>query len=284
MSILKKVFKQLLYYAGINIVKVDKSTRSGKSINISKYDILNKHLRNILKNDKITRPWYVWGVTCGADLAKALNINEISIVEFGVAGGNGLVELEEIATEVEKIYNIDISVYGFDTGVGLTKPVDYRDLPHLFQEGNFPMDIEKLKSRLQKSEIILGSIDKTIDDFIKTKPKPVAFISFDMDLYSSTAASFKLLEDNQDLLLPRIHCYFDDIMGYSYSEFNGERLAIQEFNNSHKLRKISPIFGLKNFVWNNPFWTESIYLIHIFNHKNYFLNDGMVSLPDLPLY
>ncbi|MBA7549353.1 hypothetical protein ES705_41833 [subsurface metagenome] len=283
MTVLKKTFRRLLNYAGIEIIRSNKNKHTDQGKEISKYTILNKHLKNILKNDRIARPWYVWGVICGADLAKALNIDEISIIEFGVAGGNGLVELEEIANEVENIYNINITIYGFDTGTGLTKPDDYRDLPHLFQEGYFPMDMEKLRKRLHKAKIILGPIENTITDFIQTKPKPVAFIAFDMDLYSSTVASFKLLEDNEDLLLPRIHCYFDDIMGYSYSEFTGERLAIKEFNNSHELRKISPIFGLKNFVWDNTFWTENIYMVHIFNHKYYSLNDGMVINPELPL-
>ena len=216
-------------------------------------------------------------------MAKTLNYKEISIIEFGVAGGNGLVELEEIVGIIEKIYDLKIDIYGFDMGTGLTPPLDYRDLPFLFQEGFFPMDIDNLNKRLHKSKVILGPIDKTINDFIKSKPNPVAFIAFDMDLYSSTKASFKLLESDSDLLLPRIHCYFDDIMGYSYSDFNGERLAINEFNESHKQKKISPIYGLNSFIWNSANWTENIYMIHIFEHNLYCSNDGMLQVPTLQL-
>src|SRR5262249_55713860 len=62
------------------------------------------------------RPAYVWGVLQGAALAKVLEIPKISVIEFGVAGGFGLVTLEGIADAVAKIMNIDIDVIGFDIG------------------------------------------------------------------------------------------------------------------------------------------------------------------------
>jgi hypothetical protein len=34
-------------------------------------------------------------------------------------------------------------------------------------------------------------------------------------------------------------CYFDDIIGYTFSDFNGERLAIHEFNEGIRLRRDS---------------------------------------------
>lgn len=191
--------------------------------------ILKQKYQEILNNEDISRGNYVWGALCGTDLAVNLNLDKISLLEFGVAGGNGLVELENIATELEKMYDIEIEVYGFDTGTGLTKPKDYRDLPHLWSEGHYPMDVEKLKSRLKKASLILGDIENTIDDFIALNPAPIAFISFDMDMYTPTVTSFRIFEGDHGILLPRIHCYFDDIMGYSYSDFNGERLAISEF-------------------------------------------------------
>jgi hypothetical protein len=43
------------------------------------------------------------------------------------------------------------------------------------------------------------------------------------------------------ILLPldfaRIHCYFDDIVGFTFSEYTGERLAITEFNNAHQMKR-----------------------------------------------
>ncbi len=68
------------------------------------------------------RPHYTWGVLHGGHLARAIGINRVSVIEFGVAGGNGLLSLERIAEKVEGVFGIGIDVYGFDNGIGLPKP------------------------------------------------------------------------------------------------------------------------------------------------------------------
>ena len=67
-------------------------------------------------------------------------------------------------------------------------------------------------------------------------------------------------------------CYFDDIIGHTYSDYNGERLAIHEFNDRWPMRKLSPIYGLKYFVPSeeqNSNWPEQIYMAHFFEHPLY---------------
>jgi len=248
-----------------------------------KYPVLVSRFKKVLSEIDMARSSYAWGVISGADLAKKLGINRISVIEFGVAGGSGLVALEKIASKVEEIYGISIDVYGFDTAKGLPRPKDYRDLPHLWNESDFRMDKEKLQKRLKKAKLVLGDVKNTIPGFIKSNPHPIAFMSFDVDMYSSTMDAFKLLEGKEDLFLPRVHCYFDDIMGFSFSEFNGERLAIDDFNKTHKMRKISGIYGLKYFINCDQKWTEQMYLFHIFDHSLYGKNDGMVRTDTLPL-
>jgi hypothetical protein len=226
------------------------------------------------------RPYYVWGVLQGAHLGKALEIARVSVIEFGVAGGNGLVSLERIAEKVESILEIGIDVYGFDTAGGLPEPLDYRDCPNLWSAGYFPMDKKQLQRRLRRAQLILGLIDDTAPKFIESNPSPVAFVSFDMDYYSSTMQAFKLLEAQQSLLLPRIYCYFDDILGFTYSEFNGERLAISEFNAAHSMRKISPIYGLRHFLPKphaDSWWPEVFYMAHAFDHELYNRPDGSIK-------
>jgi hypothetical protein len=232
------------------------------------------------------RAYYAWGVVNAAALAEALKISRISVIELGVAGGNGLVALENIAERVEKLWNIQIDVYGFDTGIGLPKPTDYRDLPNLFTEGLYPMDVESLQKRLRKAKLSLGLVEDTIPEFIASRPAPVGFISFDLDLYSSTMRAFRLLEADEKLLLPRIHCYFDDIIGFTYSEFTGELLAIAEFNASHAMRKISQIRGLTYQVasrYAHESWVEQFYIAHIFDHALYGQFDGLNQLKALDL-
>ena len=244
---------------------------------------LNSIFRKLLSEEgKALRPNYTWGVLQGVHLAKVLGIDRVSVIEFGVAGGNGLVSLERSAKRIEDILGVGVDVYGFDTGRGLPKPLDYRDCPNLWSEGLYLMDEEKLRKRLQSARLFLGLVDETISRFIKSKPAPVAFISFDLDYYTSTVQAFKLLEENPALLLPRIYCYFDDIMGFTYSEYNGERLAISEFNSSHDMRKISMLHGLR-YQLPSPYsqaqWSEQFYIAHIFDHKLYCAKDNLGGAP-----
>ena len=172
-------------------------------------------------------------------------------------------------------------MYGFDTGRGLPAPVDTRDCPNLFSSGDYPMDVERLRARLQSAELILGDVADTVAPFVARRPPPVAFISFDLDLYSSTAQALQLLEANAEVLLPRVHSYFDDITGYTYAEFNGERLAVREFNQRNHLRKISPIYALNHYVPSRcarDLWVEKMHLAHILDHPLYGEPDGLTRV------
>ena len=231
------------------------------------------------------RPQYAWGVVWGAYLARALGIKRISAIEFGVAGGNGLVVLEVIADKVTSLFGVEIDVYGFDTGCGSPKPTDYRDTPNLFQKADYPMDVEKLKKRLKRAKLVLGDVENTVPAFTQSHPAPapVAFASFDMALYSCTSKALKLFEADEQLLLPRIQCYMGASMGHSYSDFTADRLAISEFNAAHPLRKISPTYGLEVAVPDSRAWAGRMFLAHIFDHSLYGEDDGLIKIRDNPL-
>lgn len=225
------------------------------------------------------RPNYTWAILQAAYQAKKLGMPRISVVEFGVAGGNGLLALENAAELVEQKMGVEIDVYGFDTGAGLPPPLDYRDMPNLYQETAYRMDVEKLKGRLKRARLILGLVEETVPQFLNSNPAPIGFMAIDVDYYTSTVEVFKALECGHNLLMPRVHCYFDDILCMTFSEYTGERLAIAEFNNRHKMRKISPIFGLKHILpkpFSDQAWCDQMYLAHIFDHDLYARNDGLI--------
>lgn len=286
----KKILKQAVKKA-VGTVRRIKNWADETAVNVEAtnkteeglaYVWLNSQLERMIAEGGLRhfRPNYVWGVLQGAHLAKSIGIERISVIEFGVAGGNGLVALDHIADKVEDALGVRVDVYGFDTGVGLPKPTDYRDLPNIWVEGAFGMEVEKLKKRLARAELVLGPVEKTVPPFIAARPAPVAFIAFDLDYYSSTMQAFKLLEADPAILMPRIYSYFDDIMGHTYSDFTGERLAIREFNNDHTNRKISAIYGLKYFLpkpYDQEAWSEMVYLTHIFDHPLYSAYDGLVK-------
>jgi hypothetical protein len=240
----------------------------------NRYTWLGAALEKLMRDPLCAkRPNYLWGVLQGVALGKVLGMESVSIIEFGVAGGAGLLALERIAAHVEEMLKIGIEVYGFDTGTGLPKPQDYRDCPNIWLgEGQFPMDKKNLEKRLERAALKLGPIAETVPAFLRSSPAPVAFVSFDVDLYSSTRDALKLFEAEHSRLLPRVLCYFDDIIGLTYSDYNGERLAISEFNSSHAMRKLSPLYGLKFFVpmkhARSP-WPELFYFLHIHDHPLY---------------
>lgn len=243
------------------------------------HDWLGAAFTSIMRDEICARkPQYVWGLLQGAILARVLGITCISALELGVAGGYGLLALEQTAMQVEELVGLAITVLGFDTGIGLPKPRDFRDQPYKWVEGQLPMEREKVEGLLQRASLRIGPVSDTIPAFVAEGPAPVGFVSFDLDLYSSTRDSLALFEADSKYLLPRIPCYFDDILGHTYNDFAGERLAIHEFNDRHEERKLSPVYALQHYVparyADDRRW-EGMYFTHFFDHPLYSAPDSL---------
>lgn len=113
----------------------------------SSYVQLNATYKQVMaEGGRGVRSHFTWSVVQAAHLAKALGQSRVSVIELGVAGGNGLLALERAAELVEPRFAIGIDVYGFDAKSGLPRPRDHRDLPNLYQEGFFPLDEAKLRA------------------------------------------------------------------------------------------------------------------------------------------
>ena len=239
-----------------------------------------------LNYHSIDRPAYGYCLLQAALLAKKLGHRRISAVEFGVAGGNGLVALEEHALLVERETGVGVAVYGFDSGTGMPPPQDHRDLPYMWQQGYFAMDVPRLKARLRFAELFLGRVEETLPAFCRGEDRPpIGFISFDLDYYSSTVAALSIFDGGPGFLLPRVTCYFDDIVGdieWAYNEFSGELLAIKEFNDAHAHIKIAPVRGLRFSRNRIPrLWHEQVFVAHLFAHPDY--GQPTSTLTQLPL-
>jgi hypothetical protein len=229
------------------------------------------------------RPHYAYGIFHAADLAKRLGISAISVIEFGVAGGLGLLALENIATSIGRHLDIAINVIGFDSGHGMPEAVDYRDLPYVWSKGFYEMDEAKLRSKLSKeTELVIGDVAETVRSWINRKSlAPIGFAAFDLDYYSSTKMALKVFETaNYELRLPRVYCYFDDIIWPEHACHNmyiGELCAIQEFNESHEKLKLCPINLLRHMRVHEDPWNEQMYVLHDFTHPLYVRN---ITTPD----
>ena len=105
------------------------------------------------------RPHYETILLEGVLEAKKLGYKTVSVLELGVAGGNGIVALEKYKKKIEKITNIEINIYGFDSGGGLPETNNKYDLPFFWKTGDFKVDREKLeKSLIVKFFMVISNI------------------------------------------------------------------------------------------------------------------------------
>lgn len=227
-------------------------------------------------NSKLPRMHYARCMWYAVEEAKKMGYDSISVIEFGVAAGNGLINCEFHAKEISRIFGINIEVYGFDSAEGLPKQnCGYKDMIHYWQGGSYHMDRELLEERLQFARLIIGDINTTTKNFIeKYSPAPIGCVLVDVDYYSSTVPIMKLLEtEDHTNFLPRIYMYFDDVS--PHYQFSGETLAIREFNQRNKDIKISP----EVTIFDN--YEMKIKTCHRFMHEKY--NFPLQDIDELPL-
>ncbi|MGB0062682.1 hypothetical protein [Candidatus Binatus sp.] len=217
------------------------------------------------------RPNYAYCTYHAADLARRLGIPRISVIEFGVAGGNGLLFLKDFAARVRQATGVEVEVYGFDTGAGLPEVNATEDLPYWFRPSQYRMDQDALQARLRPAKLVLGNVADTVSGFFtKYNPAPVGAIFNDLDLYTSTTDSLRLFEQDPSFFLPRLFMYFDDVVGAElemYSECNGQLLAIKEFNR----RQQDVYIGLNQnlLARNEVYYRYQIYYAHFRAHPLY---------------
>jgi hypothetical protein len=217
-----------------------------------------------IKQETVERTHYAYCIYEAARQAKLLGYDTISVLEFGVAGGNGLVNIESHVQGIAAETGMKFEVYGFDMGTGLPPPTDYRDLPYAWSEGFYRMDREKLEARLKIAKLVIGNVSETAQTFFaKYNPAPIGAVMFDLDYYSSTMAAFQIFQQGASHYLPRVQCYFDDV---GTIPFVGELLAIDEFNRTHPRKKIGNVYTLQ---YQRHILGERIFEFHDFDHPKY---------------
>jgi hypothetical protein len=235
----------------------------------------------------VKRPNYTYGLLRAADTAKFFGIPAVTACEFGVATGNGLTNLAELAVRIQSETGVRIRVVGFDTGAGLPAPVGYKDHPELWSGGDFSMeDPARLRERLGgRAELILGDIKNTISPFVQTLSAscPLGFVSIDVDIYSGAVAALSGLNGSAELYLPAVSFYFDDVSFYFANEACGELRAIAEHNQSHPLRPLHPDRSLPGLrPQHYALWYRAMYVLHVLDHpfRNHPRERGPLSLQD----
>ncbi|HTX40341.1 MAG TPA: hypothetical protein VMD25_00835 [Acidobacteriaceae bacterium] len=221
----------------------------------------------------VQRPHYAICLRNAAWLAQRLGYRAITVVEFGVAGGSGLVCLCDYAAEVRRAFGVELRVVGFDSGEGLPETHDLRDVHYMWPAGSFEMDSGALKARLKgRAELVLGNVADTVPRWQPAADAPLGAVMFDLDLYSSTRDALQVL--TKENVLPRVWCYFDDMTGSqetALTDFIGESAAIREFNDDPARRTMRDnLARARVFKSAAPeSWHERIYLYHRLLHPQY---------------
>jgi hypothetical protein len=219
--------------------------------------------------DLIERRRYAFALLQAADWAKRYGVRRIFALEFGIAAGAGLMNLAWLAERVTRETGVAIDIVGFDTGTGMPPPVDYRDYPEEFREGDFPTTDSATLARLLPANVrvIYGPTAETARGFADTVDAPIGFISFDLAFYSSTVDAMQVLRGPAANYLPTVSCYIGGITMETANPDVGELLAIAEFNAAEPLRKIHPTTWLRERrVFKNAFWHRQIYTFHVHDH------------------
>jgi len=258
--------------------KVMKALSSGKLVQVIVRRILLAASRVVplpfsflVDTGCLERPAHAYCMWNAARLAQELGYREISVAEFGVAGGVTLMIVERYAREIEKSLGVRIRVYGFDTGGGLPQLEGVEDLPYWFRPSQYAMDVERLKRQLDTAELIIGNVrDTGIGFFTKADRPPLAAIFNDLDFFSSSRDALRILDADSKNFLPRLFVYLDDVVGGTkemYGPFNGELAANELFNRTHDRIKIHLNQNLLSCSQFN--WRYQIYYVHLFDHPRY---------------
>ena len=206
-------------------------------------------LRLKIEFDLVIRQQHAYALLNAADQAKRLGYKRVSVFEFGVAAGAGLLNLQALARRIEATTGIGFNIYGFDTGAGMPPPTSYKDHPELYQAGDFPMNRDLLSRKLVgNTRLILGPLSETIAKFLTMdfSDAPIGFISIDVDYYSSTV---------------------DDLEDLSHNTRCGEQAAVAEFSNANPMRLIEKHAFLRGYrLFKNARWIDHMYQCHVLDH------------------
>jgi len=220
--------------------------------------------------DLVIRQQFAWPLLRIADEAVKIGLKRVSIAEFGVANGAGLLNMCKLAVSTTKATGIEFDVFGFDTGTGMPPAIDHRDHPELWQQSDFPMDVGALQRALPGfARLLIGDVAETIPSFLASlSPQaPLAFVSLDLDYYSSSKRALEVFKGEPTQYLPTAQIYLDDIVIENANPWCGELLAVEEFNAETAMRKIAPVPMVRSQrLFKNARYLDQMYQLHVFDH------------------
>ncbi|MBB4611577.1 hypothetical protein [Sphingomonas yabuuchiae] len=241
--------------------------------------------------DLVPRQPYAFGLqqafAFAAKERERLGIKRLVFIEFGVASGAGLMNLCRVGAALGRHHDMPFRCIGFDAGSGMPAPVDYRDHPEKYLDGDFePHDQAALDRALpSNASVLYGPITERLSDLrdILEPGDFIGFVSIDVDYWSSTTDALRLFDADDFPFLPRLPVYLDDVNNIDHHQFAGELLAVDEFNRDRLHRKVVKMNGLRNWrLFKNALWLDQMYWMLDLQHP-YFTRDYHAHRPRVRL-
>jgi hypothetical protein len=226
-----------------------------------------------VEHDLVIRQHNAYCILRCAEMAQLQGIRIVTLLEFGVAAGAGLINMARIAERVSRATGVQFRLCGFDTGSGMPEATDYRDHPDLYRPGDFPMNQQALRAALpQNVQLIIGNISDTVPAFLRALPRsePIGYVVVDVDYYSSSMQALEVLGDaDPEKYLPVTLTFLDDIDHERHNSWCGELLAISQFNERNPHRKLERFAFLANErFYKNARWIKHIFSLHVLDHPH----------------
>jgi hypothetical protein len=161
--------------------------------------------------------------------------------EFGTGSGNTL----QRALSVLKNYG-DAEVCLFDSFKGLPPPTGSHDAHVTWSAGDFAFSTDYIRGVIRKNGFPLDRV-RFVEGFFEEsltpalaeslRSKPPAFVTLDLDYYSSTKAALDFL---QPLFVSGCNVFFDDLWSFDGHPEHGQLKALREFNAANKRGQLVP--------------------------------------------
>ncbi len=226
--------------------------------------------------DALPRPHLAYGMYVAAMQARALGLQSVTVIEFGVAGGNGLRCMESHAGLIERITefrSFEFTIVGFDRQGGMPESQDPRDIVYWYELGAFDVDVDTVRSTLKRARYLVGDIVDTLPLLLEPDLPPIGFVAFDVDFYTSTIDALQVFRLQSKTRLPRVLCYLDDVFGISdltiMGESIGEEAAMHSWNKEHPRKPIEKVAGLRHKRPLPRHWNDQMWCLHDLEHPQY---------------
>jgi hypothetical protein len=84
-------------------------------------------MRQKEKYELLHRKHFAYGLLKAADVARYFGHQRVTVCEFGVAHGAGLLNICLLVEHIGPEVGVKFDVFGFDTGTGLTSVIGHKD-------------------------------------------------------------------------------------------------------------------------------------------------------------